>query len=521
MESFKQLKKSAKSTLKLNYWRIIVVCFLVAVIAGLYSSTLSFSSLTSSSETERQDAAVDKVRDEIIAKLDNVIDGIDSIKAISPTIKKGVQFAVEKTFDSDSAILNIARSVIMFASKNTVIIGIGLLVGFVIKIAYDIFISSSLRVGEKRFFLESRRYKTRIAKTFFVFKQHSVPRVSWVMLKKEIFSTLWWLTIIGGPIKHYEYSMIPYILAENPSVTAKEAFALSKQMMKGQKWRAFVLDLSFLGWRVLSVLTVGLLDIFFVSAYYTGTKTEYYMDLREAAIAKELPKTELFVDRLLAVPAPVDGPYPVEAYPLLPGTKTKVVHKPLHPERRYTLDKMILLFFSAAFVGWIWEICLTFAEKGILVNRGTMYGPWLPIYGTGAMAAIIFLRRWLKKPILTFFIICGVCSVVEYATSFFLEKMYGEKWWDYSDMFLNLNGRICFIGILLFGIMGSMFVYFIAPALDNIYSKIPKTVRYIICAVLVVCFVADMIFSWGNPNSGPGVNQYDSASVLLPFLLSV
>lgn len=515
MQSFKQLKKGAKQTIRFNYWRLVVVCLFVAVVAGLYSSMFSIGSLTSSSETEKQDAAVDKVRDEIIRKLDGIIDGIDSIKGISPVVKQGVQVVVEHTFDSDSAILNIARSAIMFASSNTVIVGIGLLIGFVVKIAYDIFISASLRVGEKRYFLEARRYKTRIIKTFFVFRQHSVPRVVWVMLKKEIFSFLWWLTIVGGIIKHYEYSMIPYILAENPSVTAKEAFALSKQMMKGQKWRAFTLDLSFVGWRILGLLTVGLLNIFYVNAYYTGTKTEYYMDLRADAVLNGKPKNELFIDRALNVPVPVESPYPADAYPLAPGTKTKVVHRSLHPERRYTFDKMLLLFFSAAFVGWIWEICLTFAEKGIIVNRGTMYGPWLPIYGTGTMAAIIFLRRWLKKPILTFFIICGVCSVVEYATSFFLEKMYHEKWWDYSDMFLNLNGRICFIGILLFGIMGSLFVYFIAPALDNLFSKIPKPVRYIVCTVLVVCFLADMAFSFLTPNSGEGINQY---STVIPFL---
>ena len=93
--------------------------------------------------------------------------------------------------------------------------------------------------------------------------------------------------------------------------------------------------------------------------------------------------------------------------------------------------------------------------------------------------------------------------------------MYHEKWWDYSDMFLNLNGRICFIGILLFGIMGSLFVYFIAPALDNLFSKIPKPVRYIVCTVLVVCFLADMAFSFLTPNSGEGINQY---STVVPFL---
>ena len=170
MQSFKQLKKGAKQTIRFNYWRLVVVCLFVAVVAGLYSSMFSIGSLTSSSETEKQDAAVDKVRDEIIRKLDGIIDGIDSIKGISPVVKQGVQVVVEHTFDSDSAILNIARSAIMFASSNTVIVGIGLLIGFVVKIAYDIFISASLRVGEKRYFLEARRYKTRIIKTFFIHK---------------------------------------------------------------------------------------------------------------------------------------------------------------------------------------------------------------------------------------------------------------------------------------------------------------------------------------------------------------
>lgn len=516
MQSFKQLKRNAKTTVRHNYWKIVIVCFFVALAAGLYSSAISLGDFTASDETERQDEAVENVKNSLILSLDGFIDGIDSVKAISPALKNVAQFAVEHTFDSDSAILNIARSLIMFASENTVIIGIGLLVGFILKIVYDIFISSSLRVGEKRFFLESRRYrKTRVRRIFFVFRQRSVPRVAWVMTKKEIFSFLWWLTVVGGVIKHYEYSMIPYILAENPSVTAKDAFALSKQMMKGQKMRAFLLDLSFLGWRILGILTFGILNVFFVNSYYAGTKTEYYMDLRTSAISSQNPKAALFVDVNLAVPVAAEAPYPIDSYPLDKGARAKADRKPMHPERRYTPDIMILLFFSAAFVGWIWEVCLTFAEKGIIVNRGTMYGPWLPIYGTGAMVALIFLRRWLKKPILTFFIICGVCSVVEYAASFILEKLYNEKWWDYSDMFLNLNGRICFIGILIFGIAGSLFVYYIAPSLDNLYSHVPKTARYVVCGILVACFAVDCFFSFRNPNSGEGINQYYS---LVPFL---
>ena len=82
-------------------------------------------------------------------------------------------------------------------------------------------------------------------------------------------------------------------------------------------------------------------------------------------------------------------------------------------------------------------------------------------------------------------------------------------------MFLNLNDRICFIGILIFGIAGSLFVYYIAPSLDNLYSHVPKAVRYVVCGILVACFAVDCFFSFRNPNSGEGINQYYS---FVPFL---
>jgi hypothetical protein len=88
---------------------------------------------------------------------------------------------------------------------------------------------------------------------------------------------LWTLLfIIPGIVKAYEYRMIPYILAENPHMSRKEVFAASKSMMMGNKWKAFVLDLSFLGWHILSVFTVGILELFYVAPYVYATNAALY-----------------------------------------------------------------------------------------------------------------------------------------------------------------------------------------------------------------------------------------------------
>ena len=102
------------------------------------------------------------------------------------------------------------------------------------------------------------------------------------MFLKALYVFLWsLLLVIPGIIKGYEYRMIPYILAENPGIDTKEAFAMSKQMMDGNKWNAFVLDLSFLGWIILSVFTCGILAVFYVNPYIYMTDAELYVALKE------------------------------------------------------------------------------------------------------------------------------------------------------------------------------------------------------------------------------------------------
>jgi len=89
------------------------------------------------------------------------------------------------------------------------------------------------------------------------------------------------LFIIPGIVKSYSYRMVPYILAENDEISGKEAIELSMQMMNGHKWNTFVLDLSFLGWQILSAFTLGILSVFYVAPYIHATDAELYKTLRD------------------------------------------------------------------------------------------------------------------------------------------------------------------------------------------------------------------------------------------------
>ncbi len=101
-------------------------------------------------------------------------------------------------------------------------------------------------------------------------------------------------------------------------------------------------------------------------------------------------------------------------------------------------------------------------------------GPWLPIYGSGGIMILVFLRRLAKRPALLFLCIMTLCSTLEYMTSWIMEQVTGLHYWDYSSFFMNLNGRICLEGALTFAVGGFIFVYIAGPFLDNLLSKVQK-----------------------------------------------
>lgn len=172
---------------------------------------------------------------------------------------------------------------------------------------------------------------------------------------------------------------------------------------------------------------------------------------------------------------------------------------------KYSILDYVLFFFTFSFVGWIWEVILCLIQTGELVNRGSYFGPWLPIYGAGGILVLIFFRRFYQKPILLFFLSMIICSCVEYFTSCYLEYFNKTKWWDYSGFLFNLNGRICLTGAIIFGIGGCLAVYYIAPYLQKKIHKLSNIILITILIIVSGLFTIDTIYSYFNPNKGEGI----------------
>ena len=200
--------------------------------------------------------------------------------------------------------------------------------------------------------------------------------------------------------------------------------------------------------------------------------------------------------------------YPNKLSPTPEERKRKKVEH-MRYARCYSIWSLTTLFFAFSFVGWLWEVCLALVQEGMFVNRGVLHGPWLPIYGSGAVLILIVLNKFRNKPMIEFFSTIVLCGGVEYFTSWFLEVTKdGQRWWDYSGYFLNLNGRICAEGLLVFGLGGMVIVYVAAPLLDNMVDKVAVKILAPVCIAITVIFAADQIYSFKHPNVGHGITDY-------------
>lgn len=175
--------------------------------------------------------------------------------------------------------------------------------------------------------------------------------------------------------------------------------------------------------------------------------------------------------------------------------------KNFHP-----FDYYVLLFFLLAFLGWLWEVALFYITDHAFINRGVYRGPYLPIYGVGGILLCFLLRTWEKKPFWVFLLSLLLCSALEYFTSYFLEARWGIRWWDYSGHFLNINGRICLLGAMIFGGAGMALVCFLLPLYDKLYERMSGKWRAALCLALLAVFVADAAYCAVLPNVGRGIS---------------
>lgn len=280
----KELKDKAKKVVYKNYWTAIVVCFLIALFTGEFGT--STVGIWQSEDSMDPNFVIHQVEEKKVSK-EQEIDPFFTERNIKQTLNEtqikiieAIEANLNSATKSQKYIFKIWDGITSF-NNNYPMLGILLYIGAVLSFAFTIFVADPLIVGGKRYFLKAREgSNTKVGIIGEIFQKEHWLNVVIIMFLRNVYNALWYLTIIGGVIKTYEYRMIPYIIAENPTIKRKEAFMLSKKMMKGNKWKTFVLDMSFFGWNLLSVLTFGLLSILYVNPYNAATNAELYIELK-------------------------------------------------------------------------------------------------------------------------------------------------------------------------------------------------------------------------------------------------
>ena len=155
-----------------------------------------------------------------------------------------------------------------------------------------------------------------------------------------------------------------------------------------------------------------------------------------------------------------------------------------------------MLFFIYAILGWIIETTLVSIEKRKFVNRGFLIGPYCPIYGFGGLAITILLKNYTKDPIVLFLMAVIICGILEYFTSYIMEKIFKARWWDYSAKKYNINGRICLETVVPFGILGCLVMYVLNPITFKYLNMLSNSMLNIISAICFTIFITDNIVSY-------------------------
>lgn len=159
---------------------------------------------------------------------------------------------------------------------------------------------------------------------------------------------------------------------------------------------------------------------------------------------------------------------------------------------------VFLLFLCYSFIGWAWETALCSTREKRFINRGFLYGPLCPVYGFGGLLIMYLLKPWAHTWIPLFLASMVITSILEYLTSWGMEKLFHARWWDYSSHKFNLNGRIYLGGAFFFGIMGTTVMHFVHPYLVNFLVSLPNAVVTGLAISLGVVLAVDFAFTLRN-----------------------
>lgn len=245
MWSRKKMKEIGRSRLKANYWKSVLVAAILLILTGAGNVTASSSTSRGSEE-------------ETVVTTEMTTESIEEVEEEEPLYPNYAGMVIAGLF----VLLVVA---IIFA----------------VVIALTVFVINPITVGCHRFFYRNLDKNADVKEVCYPFDRHYKTIVK-TMFFRDLYTVLWSLLfIIPGIVKFYEYSMIPYLLAENETMTREEAFAESKRLMKGNKWRAFVLDLSFIPWLLLSGMTFGIVGVLYTCPYIQSTGAAFYQAVKE------------------------------------------------------------------------------------------------------------------------------------------------------------------------------------------------------------------------------------------------
>lgn len=160
------------------------------------------------------------------------------------------------------------------------------------------------------------------------------------------------------------------------------------------------------------------------------------------------------------------------------------------------IEQYIALFFIYSFAGWVMESVNISIRNKKFTNRGFLVGPYCPIYGWGVVLITILLQKYHDDIPATFFLSILICGTLEYWTSYFMEKIFKARWWDYSAKKYNINGRICLETVVPFGILGCLVMYVLNPITFKYLNMLSNSMLNIISAICFTIFITDNIVSY-------------------------
>nr|WP_300003516.1 DUF975 family protein [Tissierella sp.] len=287
MSTRKELKDRAKGFLRGNYWKAFIVCLISITIFGTSDSNMVLR--FKENEAFKIQSPDDYAYSIGLLYQDGNITDWDGniIRKIEPE-NKGKYFIVQNNPLID--IFSYEPTVLGFIKLQTY-----LTVAIIILII-GITIGSVMEVGKNRFFLRGFESEARVGDLFSTFNKEEYLPIFKTQFMKGLYIILWTLLlIVPGIIKTFEYMMVPYILAEDPHISTKEALELSSEMTDGHKWDIFVLGLSFILWDILGLISLGIGGVF-VRPYVEATFAKLYVDLLENIKSPDRELEEEIID---------------------------------------------------------------------------------------------------------------------------------------------------------------------------------------------------------------------------------